>query len=118
MIIVLAVLIAGSLMLLLLRGRTEPGTERYQAAPVGAEPQVPVELPVGAPIPEELRRIGRIEVSGLTKVYGGVTVVDDVSFIAEPGRVTGLLGPNGAGKTTTLRMLLGLVTPSDGAARI
>ena len=44
--------------------------------------------------------------------------MDDVSFIAGPGRVTGLLGPNGAGKTTTLRMLLGLVTPSGGVARI
>ena len=118
MIIVLAVLIAGGLMWLLLRSRTEPGAERYRAAPAGAEPQVPAELPVGAPIPEELRRLGRVEVSGLTKEYGGVTVVDDVSFIAEPGRVTCFLGPNGAGKTTTLRMLLGLVTPSAGAARI
>jgi len=118
MIIVLAVLIAGGLMWLLLHSRTEPGAERYRVAPVGAEPQVPAELPVGAAIPEELRRLGRVEVSGLTKEYGGVTVVDDVSFIAEPGRVTCFLGPNGAGKTTTLRMLLGLVTPSAGVARI
>src|SRR5689334_6607666 len=118
MIIVLAVLVAGGLMWLLLRSRTEPGAERYRAAPLRAEPQVPDELPVGAPIPEELRRLGRLEVSGLTKEYGGVTVVDDVSFIAEPGRVTGLLGPNGAGKTTMLRMLLGLAAPSDGVARI
>jgi ABC-2 type transport system ATP-binding protein len=118
MIIVLAVLVAGGLMWLLLRSRTEPGAERYRAAPLGAEPQVPDELPVGAPIPEELRRLGRLEVSGLTKEYGGFTIVDDVSFIAEPGRVTGLLGPNGAGKTTTLRMLLGLAAPSDGVARI
>jgi ABC-2 type transport system ATP-binding protein len=118
MIIVLAVLVAGGLMWLLLRSRTEPGAERYRASPTGAEPQVPAELPVGAPIPEELQRVGRVEVSGLTKEYGGVTVVDNVSFIAEPGRVTGFLGPNGAGKTTTLRMLLGLVTPSAGVARI
>jgi ABC-2 type transport system ATP-binding protein len=118
MVIVLVVLVVGGLMWLLLRSRTEPVSERYRAPPVRAEPRMPVELPVGAPIPEELRRLGRVEVSGLAKEYGGVTVVDDVSFIAEPGRVTGFLGPNGAGKTTTLRILLGLVTPSDGVARI
>jgi len=119
MIIVLAVLIVGGIVWLLLRNRARPGSaERRRAAPPGAEPQVPAELSVGAPIPEELWPLGRVEVSGLTKEYGGVTVVDDVSFTAEPGRVTGLLGPNGAGKTTTLRMLLGLVAPSGGVARI
>jgi ABC-2 type transport system ATP-binding protein len=118
MIIVLAVLIVGGIVWLL-RNRARPGSaERRRAAPPGAEPQVPAELSVGAPIPEELWPLGRVEVSGLTKEYGGVTVVDDVSFTAEPGRVTGLLGPNGAGKTTTLRMLLGLVAPSGGVARI
>jgi len=118
MIIVLAVLIVGGIVWLL-RNRARPGSaERRRAAPPGAEPPVPAELSVGAPIPEELWPLGRVEVSGLTKEYGGVTVVDDVSFTAEPGRVTGLLGPNGAGKTTTLRMLLGLVAPSGGVARI
>ena len=118
MIIVLAVLIDGGIDRQL-RNRARPGSaERRRAAPPGAEPQVPAELSVGAPIPEELWPLGRVEVSGLTKEYGGVTVVDDVSFTAEPGRVTGLLGPNGAGKTTTLRMLLGLVAPSGGVARI
>ena len=118
MIIVLAVLIVGGIVWLL-RNRARPGSAvRRRAAPPGAEPQVPAELSVGAPIPEELWPLGRVEVSGLTKEYGGVTVVDDVSFTAEPGRVTGLLGPNGAGKTTTLRMLLGLVAPSGGVARI
>ncbi|MGR2752488.1 ATP-binding cassette domain-containing protein [Agromyces arachidis] len=57
-----------------------------------------------------------IEISGLTKRFGRVTAVDDLSFIVEPGRVTGFLGPNGAGKTTTLRALLGLVRPTEGAA--
>ena len=57
-----------------------------------------------------------IEVHGLTKRFGGVTAVDDLSFELDAGTVTGLLGANGAGKTTTLRMLLGLVTPTAGRA--
>ncbi len=59
-----------------------------------------------------------IEACGLTKRFGDITAVDDVSFAIEPGRVTGFLGPNGAGKTTTLRMLLGLVAPTGGTATI
>ncbi len=59
-----------------------------------------------------------IEVSGLTKSFGPVVAVDDLSFSVEPGEVTGFLGPNGAGKTTTLRMILGLVTPSAGTALV
>jgi ABC-2 type transport system ATP-binding protein len=61
---------------------------------------------------------GRIDVAGLTKSFGAVRAVDQLSFTVEPGSVTGFLGPNGAGKTTTLRMLLGLVTPDAGAATI
>ena len=57
-----------------------------------------------------------ITVSGLTKQYGNRTVVDDVSFICEPGTVTGFLGPNGAGKTTTMRMMTGLVPATRGTA--
>ncbi len=57
-----------------------------------------------------------IEVSGLSKHFGPVTAVEDLSFTVEPGRVTGFLGPNGAGKTTTLRVLLGLVRASAGTA--
>ncbi len=57
-----------------------------------------------------------IEFANLSKSFGAVTAVSDLSFTVEPGRVTGFLGPNGAGKTTTLRMLLGLVTPTGGAA--
>jgi ABC-2 type transport system ATP-binding protein len=59
-----------------------------------------------------------IDVAGLTKRFGSVLAVDDVSFRVEPGRVTGFLGPNGAGKTTTLRCLLGLVAPTAGRATI
>ena len=60
----------------------------------------------------------RIEVRDLTKRFGSITAVDNLSFTVEPGRVTGFLGPNGAGKTTTLRMLLGLVRPDSGIATI
>jgi ABC-2 type transport system ATP-binding protein len=59
-----------------------------------------------------------IEISGLTKRFGAVTAVDNLSFTVGSGTVTGFLGPNGAGKTTTLRMLLGLVQPSAGRATI
>jgi ABC-2 type transport system ATP-binding protein len=55
-----------------------------------------------------------LQVSGLTKTYGGVIAVRDVAFSAAPGEVVGLLGPNGSGKTTTLRMLTGLLTPTAG----
>jgi len=58
-----------------------------------------------------------IAVDGLTKRYGGTTVVDGLTFEARAGRVTGFLGPNGSGKTTTLRMILGLVRADAGAAR-
>lgn len=60
-----------------------------------------------------------IEVENLSKRFGRkVLAVDGVGFTIEAGSVTGMLGPNGAGKTTTLRMILGLVRPSAGAARI
>ncbi len=59
-----------------------------------------------------------IEITGLSKHFGPVVAVDNLSFTVEPGRVTGFLGPNGSGKTTTLRMLLGLVHPSAGTATI
>ncbi|GAA1726754.1 ATP-binding cassette domain-containing protein [Aeromicrobium alkaliterrae] len=57
-----------------------------------------------------------ISVDHLTKRFGPVTAVDDLSFTVAPGRVTGFLGPNGSGKTTTLRMLLGLMAPTSGHA--
>jgi ABC-2 type transport system ATP-binding protein len=59
-----------------------------------------------------------IEVTGLTKSYGGFTAVDDVSFRCEPGRVTGFLGPNGAGKTTTMRVMTGLTPATHGQVTI
>ncbi|GEP35372.1 ABC transporter [Nocardioides szechwanensis] len=59
-----------------------------------------------------------IEVEGLTRKYGAFTAVDDVSFVAEPGRVTGFLGPNGAGKTTTMRVMVGLTPATHGRVTI
>jgi ABC-2 type transport system ATP-binding protein len=59
-----------------------------------------------------------IEVHGLTKRFGPVLAVDQLSFSVDRGTVVGFLGPNGAGKTTTLRALLGLVRPTGGTATI
>ena len=59
-----------------------------------------------------------ITIDSLTKRYGGFTAVDDVTFTAEAGRVTGFLGPNGAGKSTTMRVMVGLTPPTSGSARI
>ena len=59
-----------------------------------------------------------VEVRGLTKTFGRVTAVREMSFTAPAGKVTGFLGPNGSGKTTTLRMVLGLVRPTAGQALI
>jgi ABC-2 type transport system ATP-binding protein len=62
--------------------------------------------------------MARIELDHLTKRYGAVTAVDDLSFTLEPGSITGFVGVNGAGKSTTLRMLLGLTRPTAGTATI
>ncbi|TKK89349.1 ATP-binding cassette domain-containing protein [Herbidospora galbida] len=59
-----------------------------------------------------------IEVTRLSKRYGDVVAVDDLTFDVKPGAVTGFLGPNGAGKTTTMRMILGLDAPHAGQARV
>ncbi len=81
----------------------------------------------GGPIlaPGELRPAGwlrsdedMITIDHLSKSYGGVTAVDDISFRVDAGTVAGFLGPNGAGKSTTLRCLVGLTTPDGGRALI
>ncbi|CAN5765669.1 ATP-binding cassette domain-containing protein [soil metagenome] len=59
-----------------------------------------------------------VRVTSLTKRYGGLVAVDDLTFLLEAGTVTGFLGPNGAGKTTTLRLMLGLAEPTDGEALV
>ena len=59
-----------------------------------------------------------IEVERLSKRFGPVAALDDLSFTVRPGRVTGFLGPNGAGKTTTMRIILGLAAPTSGRALV
>jgi ABC-2 type transport system ATP-binding protein len=59
-----------------------------------------------------------VEVRELTKHYGATPAVDRLSFIVEPGKVTGFVGPNGAGKSTTMRMILGLDAPDAGTALV
>ncbi|GAB2856426.1 ABC transporter ATP-binding protein [Nocardioides pacificus] len=59
-----------------------------------------------------------ITIESLTKNYGAFTAVDDVTFTARPGRVTGFLGPNGAGKSTTMRIMVGLTPATSGSATI
>jgi ABC-2 type transport system ATP-binding protein len=59
-----------------------------------------------------------IKVERLTRKYGDFYAVNDISFVARPGRVTGFLGPNGAGKTTTMRVMVGLSSPTSGTTTI
>jgi ABC-2 type transport system ATP-binding protein len=86
-----------------------PAQSAPTALPRAGAPAAPRRSP-GAPVV--------IEVDRLTKRFGPVTAVDDLSFAVRPGTVTGFLGPNGAGKSTTLRVILGLDAPSSGAALI
>jgi ABC-2 type transport system ATP-binding protein len=62
--------------------------------------------------------VAPVEVRGLTKRYGELVAVDDVDLTVEAGDVFGYLGPNGAGKTTSLRMMLGLIRPTEGTVRL
>jgi len=59
-----------------------------------------------------------LEVRNLRKTFGSLVAVDDVSFVVQPGKMTGLLGPNGAGKTTTVSMIAGLIVPERGQVLI
>ena len=59
-----------------------------------------------------------VETEGLTKYYGDVRGVEDLSVTVDSGEIFGFLGPNGAGKSTTIKLLLGLISPTDGQARL
>jgi ABC-2 type transport system ATP-binding protein len=59
-----------------------------------------------------------IEIKNLSKRFGALTAVDDVSFNVEPGQVLGFLGPNGAGKSTTMKMITGFLAPTSGTVRV
>lgn len=59
-----------------------------------------------------------IEINNVTKRFNGVTAVDNLSFIAESGKIYGFLGPNGAGKTTTIRMIMGIIKPDSGEIKV
>lgn len=59
-----------------------------------------------------------LSIEHVTKTYAGAAAVDDLSFVVQPGRVTGFLGPNGSGKSTTMKILLGLAAPTRGQATI
>ena len=58
-----------------------------------------------------------LEVCGLTKRFNGIPAVEDVSFTLRPGEILGYVGPNGAGKSTTVKMIIGLLEPSEGQVR-
>src|SRR3954452_19247354 len=103
------------------RGDRPPGTERrsphatHQPNEVHHHDQCPAQCPAqrsaaGTP--------PMITVEGVTRKYGHFTAVDDVSFTAREGRVTGFLGPNGAGKSTTMRVMVGLTRATAGAVTI
>jgi ABC-2 type transport system ATP-binding protein len=109
-----------------------PGTSVGSPAPVGQLVGIGVTLAIALAVVlfAALRRRRATDVDpelaktplvieGLRKQYaGGFVAVKDLSFRVEPGQVLGLLGPNGAGKTTTLRMLMGLITPTEGSIRV
>jgi branched-chain amino acid transport system ATP-binding protein len=62
--------------------------------------------------------MGRLEVEGLTKRFGGLTAVSGLTFAAEPGEILGIIGPNGAGKTTLFHLISGFQAPNAGVVRL
>ena len=114
--------------------RTEQKEPYRPARPIDRPTTPPPQTPPAAPPVPETRRVEPVQrarrsartlhhtvppivVDRLIKSYNGTLAVHNLSFVVEPGRVTGFLGPNGAGKTTTMRILVGLVTPTTGTAK-
>jgi ABC-2 type transport system ATP-binding protein len=98
---------------LLQRAPTPPRPAPRQIVDRAADPAVHLARPARWAVRHE---VPPILVDRLIKSYNGTLAVHNLSFVVEPGRVTGFLGPNGAGKTTTMRILLGLVAPTTGTA--
>ncbi len=98
-------------------GASRPSSVDPEGRP-GAGSGFSQRLPRCAAAPGEARLGGMITVESLTKKYGGTTAVDDISFTAGAGRVTGFLGPNGAGKSTSMRIMVGLTPPTSGGVTI
>jgi len=99
------------------------GPASPQASPPGSGQTAAAEAVEGqartvpAPAPVAVEERSLMEVEGLVKIYGGRTVVDDVSFTVRSGEIIGLLGKNGAGKTTTFRMTIGMISADEGTIR-
>ena len=89
--------------------RSTPAKPRAPRKPRAPKPAPPPPRPPVDPV---------LELEHLTKRYGGVAAVDDVTLTLDPGTFTGIVGPNGAGKTTTLSMITGLLRPTQGTVRI
>ncbi|MBO1076904.1 branched-chain amino acid ABC transporter ATP-binding protein/permease [Roseomonas marmotae] len=87
--------------------RAPPAAPPASVAPVAEQQEAP-RPPLGSAI---------LEVEGLSKAYGGVQAVSDISFSVRQGEILGIIGPNGAGKTTLFNLLNGLVQPSQGSVR-
>jgi ABC-2 type transport system ATP-binding protein len=114
--VVICVSVPGGGLVYLLVGKARPAAGTPWTSPAAGEAGLATSGPLSAgrvPVSPVV-----IEVDQLTKRFGPVTAVDDLSFTVRPGQVTGFLGPNGAGKTTTMRVILGLDAPTSGAALV
>src|SRR5436305_4583508 len=86
--------------------------------PAGAMSEGPAGAVSDGPTPVLVNDAPPVEVRGLVKRYGDLTAVDHIDLVVQPGDVYGYVGPNGAGKTTSLRMMLGLIRPTEGTVRL
>src|SRR5215213_8635105 len=101
---------------LFLTGASRPGASLREPLRVAAQAAKCALCPRSQPM--DARSEPAVRVDRLAKVYKTSVAVDGISFALERGSITGLLGGNGAGKTTTIAMLMGLVTPTSGTARV